>query len=370
MIDNNEYNELLYAYSFGCLDEKDLAKLKTHLESEGNFPWQELGEFQNLSSLLPSILAIETPAPEVKDTVARKLYRIRDEIKAKRAKQNKDNKSPQLIPGAAEEKKEALEESENPKESAIDDFEPVTPIRKTADIFSHPVEDTAKKTSEETESKVHKTAENEIDTLSDAEVDEPESTEEPEKKLSYLERKYSKDVNKKERVNSKYLVTIFILIFVVGLIVVYLKISGDVSDYETKINSLNNQITKLSSKVSQNRELQLILTSKDLSTLNLEAVKAPPNTYGKLFVSPENSKGFIQVPNMTELSNNNVYQLWIEINRQYYSLTIFKTAGNLSYVAFDLPSITNLRKVSFLLTEEPEGGSGEPTGKVLLKGAF
>ncbi len=372
MIDNNEYIELLYAYSFGCLDAEDLTKLKSYLDSEGSFPWQELGEYQNLSSLLPSILAIETPAPEVKDTVARKLYRIRDEIKAKRAKLNKNKNTPQVIPDVVEEKREASEEQKTPKESVAEDFEPVVPIRRTAEMFSTPVEDPAKEFSGEEEKEPHKTAENEIDTLSDIEVDLTESIEKPKEKLSYLEKKYSKEVdkNKKESGNSKFLIILFMLIVIIGVVIVYLKISSNIAENETKINSLNNQITNLSDEASQNRQLQLILTSKDLKTLNLEAVKAPPNTYGKLFVSPDNSKGVIQVSNIQELSYDNVYQLWIEINRQYYSLAIFKSAGDLSYIAFDLPSITDLRKVGFILTKEPKGGSEVPTGNVVLKGTF
>ena len=83
MADKNEYYEFLYAYAFGCLDEDDLKSLTNYLASNEDYFWQELGEFQNLSALLPSILNIEKPEPEVKDKVARKLYRIRNEIKAK-----------------------------------------------------------------------------------------------------------------------------------------------------------------------------------------------------------------------------------------------------------------------------------------------
>ena len=75
----NEYSDLLFAYSLGCLDKEDLLELNEFFQTGNEFPWQELGEYQNLAALLPSILNMETPTEEIKDKVARKLYRIKNE---------------------------------------------------------------------------------------------------------------------------------------------------------------------------------------------------------------------------------------------------------------------------------------------------
>jgi hypothetical protein len=75
---NQELQNLLYAYALGCLDRDDFEKLIEHLESSESFPWQELGEYQNLAALLPSFLNVEEPSPGLKDKVARKLYRLKD----------------------------------------------------------------------------------------------------------------------------------------------------------------------------------------------------------------------------------------------------------------------------------------------------
>lgn len=77
-----EFHTYVYAYALGCLDREDFNRLIEYTESSGSFPWQELGEYQNLAALLPSFLNIEQPAPNIKDKVARKLYRLKD---AKRA---------------------------------------------------------------------------------------------------------------------------------------------------------------------------------------------------------------------------------------------------------------------------------------------
>ncbi len=73
-----DYASFLYAYALGSLDKEDLISLLEYFEAGKDYPWQELGEFQNLTSLLPSFLNIEDPPAGLKDRVARKLYRMRE----------------------------------------------------------------------------------------------------------------------------------------------------------------------------------------------------------------------------------------------------------------------------------------------------
>lgn len=66
-----------------CLNEKDREELHMLRLTSGDFPWKELAEYQFITALLPSSLEIRTPAAELKDKTAMKLYNIREEIKAK-----------------------------------------------------------------------------------------------------------------------------------------------------------------------------------------------------------------------------------------------------------------------------------------------
>jgi hypothetical protein len=95
MITKKEAAELIYAGVLGCLDRADQTKLNEYLTAGGELP-SNLGEFQNIAALLPIILQAETPDPKLKDKVARKLYRIKDEIRAKAAT-DKNNVSPAEI---------------------------------------------------------------------------------------------------------------------------------------------------------------------------------------------------------------------------------------------------------------------------------
>ncbi len=83
MSTESQYYDLLHAYALGCLDLKDLIILNEFLDTGEEYFWQELGEYQNLAALLPSILNIETPGAMLKDKVARKLYSFRNEKRTK-----------------------------------------------------------------------------------------------------------------------------------------------------------------------------------------------------------------------------------------------------------------------------------------------
>ena len=97
MPDHIENSEFLHAYTLGCLDKcdekifdeylsrlSDKSEWNESLQSTGDAFLEKLGEYQNLVALLPVRLKIIGPDPKVKDKIARKLYRMRDEIRKKK----------------------------------------------------------------------------------------------------------------------------------------------------------------------------------------------------------------------------------------------------------------------------------------------
>ena len=81
---NMESKELLQAKALGCLEAEDDALITKLMNEDENFPWQELGHYQNLVAFLPTLFDVEIPDPEVKDSVARKLYELGEKIKAEK----------------------------------------------------------------------------------------------------------------------------------------------------------------------------------------------------------------------------------------------------------------------------------------------
>lgn len=82
-MDKKKSLDLIKLEVLGCLSDKDKESLQA-MRAEGNeFPWKELGDYQNLIAIMPLALELKYPATDLKDKTAMKLYSIRDQIKAK-----------------------------------------------------------------------------------------------------------------------------------------------------------------------------------------------------------------------------------------------------------------------------------------------
>ena len=57
----------------GCIGHNEIENLRIMKETDEDFPWKELAQYQNLASLLPSILVAEMPSTRAKDNMIRKL---------------------------------------------------------------------------------------------------------------------------------------------------------------------------------------------------------------------------------------------------------------------------------------------------------
>lgn len=414
----NEYYELLQAYALGCLDKPDLDKIKNYLDAGGEYPWQELGEFQNLAALFPAILNMEIPGPQLKDKVARKLYRIKNE---KPGKITSDKQAPSkpitpvVEPEINPQKKDEglsnlfdqnrttieneyyydedaapskefqkLEEKENKAEpqQKIQEFEIVTAKTK---------EEPPQIETDRTEIELLKTDYGNSVTQEDESLQEDLSNLEIEKnppeenifpgkqatpKVTIKERQPYSSFREREIAPKKsskggiIFASILFVIVAAGLIFVYLKISTDVTVYKTSVDKLNQQIKTLSSQVNNNQDLQKLLLTKNVKIVNLTGTPVNQFGYGKLIISFENSKGYLQLSDVPVLPADNSYQLWININGKYTSLGSFTPSEKVQYFPFTIPELTNDGTTKFMVSEEPSEGSVRPSGKVVLTGTL
>ncbi len=106
MIDEQKVFGLLQAKALGCLDADADKELQDYVDDGHLFPWEDLGLYQNTVSLLPLTLKLELPDPELKDKVALKLIKLRDELRSKKS---------------FEEEKEQVEQAEELIEEEVDE---------------------------------------------------------------------------------------------------------------------------------------------------------------------------------------------------------------------------------------------------------
>ncbi len=412
MLDESEYYDILHAYAIGCLDKDDLLKLEEYLSIGGELPWQELGEYQNLTALLPSILNIETPGPQLKDNVARQLYRIRNEKRAKRTTEKASAAQPPVnkIKNDQQEKQENLsnifkrtrtliEEQNEEHEAAapaaevpkpeepqqkklkIEEFEVISSKENVHEPMHSPPENQTP--SKEPQGFVIKEfdrldGENSFQETVDSKTEDIKKEKIISKPIShpYTENNFYETHGAKETAVVKsntggiILTIILFLIIAAAIGYFYVKISTDVSTYKTGIEKLNQQIKQLSTQIADNKEIQKVLQTKNVGIVNLAGTEINKSGYGKLIISFENSKGYMQLSSMPVLSNDDTYQLWVIVSGKFVSLGLFRSKDNVDYFPFTIPQLTNKGETKFLVSEEPSTGSETPSKRIYLTGSL
>ena len=386
----NEYSELLYAYSIGCLDKEDLLELNNYFQTGNEFPWQELGEYQNLTALLPSILNMETPGSEIKDKVARKLYRIKNERRPAKTsesiiREQTAGEVKQNIPAGGKGLPSDFFEHSRPLSenltSGDDGVLKNDQLRQNLQTDSSSNEEnvhddlliqetSAKRPSDH----INISKADEIDTKS-IEINEVSNTKQEavsvtEGKKSYHLHGISERGTEKKGKGGIILVIILFIIVFLGLIYFYQRISVNVGTYKVEIDKLNKQVSNLSEQVAVNKEVQKILQMKDAHIINLYASSLYKEGFGKVIISFESSSGFLQLSNMPVLNIGKSYQLWMTTEGNTNSLGVLKSEDNNYYFPISLPVQNYKGEIRFIVTEESSEGSQMPSNKVYLTGTL
>ncbi|MBE0551147.1 MAG: hypothetical protein IH619_02035 [Ignavibacterium sp.] len=81
MIDEHKIIGMLQAKALSCIDAEENKELQEFIDAGHVFPWDELGSYQNVASLLPLALQLELPDAELKDRVALKLIKLSEQLR-------------------------------------------------------------------------------------------------------------------------------------------------------------------------------------------------------------------------------------------------------------------------------------------------
>jgi hypothetical protein len=321
-------NDLIYAYSLGCLDDGELQLWRENLEAGEEINVKALVEFQNLASLLPSTLKIENPDPELKDNVAKKLYSLKDEMRAQRQK----NKPSTIMQEANKE----MEEDSSLIEPEIFHQEDNAPnfVKLEENSTQNPVEVPADIKSEEKVYYNHLTI--------------------PVKK------------------NYTVIIGGFALLLLLAIIgvFIYRNISLKTNNLKNEVEKLKKEIGGLNIQLIESQEIREMLQSPDVGVVYLKGTDLSPNSFGKLITGSDRRTGFIHFARMPAIPEDKLFQIWIMVSRNYISLRTFKSSDTLGFYSFKMSSPPKGEDMEFRVTEEPISGSIKPSNKVYLKGTF
>jgi hypothetical protein len=114
MTDDQKILGMIPAKALGCLDDNDNLSIQSYIDEGSQFPWNELGVYQQIAALLPLSLQIETPDPQLKDNVALRLIKLTEELRAKELQEEEERLA--LQKAQEEEERLALQKAQEEEE--------------------------------------------------------------------------------------------------------------------------------------------------------------------------------------------------------------------------------------------------------------
>ena len=424
-----EHKELLYAFSLGCLSKNDFDIFVSILENNEPFAYEELGEFQNLAALLPAMLNIETPAPEVKDKVARKLYRLQEEIKKKKEEEQSSEKPLPLKPQEHLSPAHAIsvqtqedissvfdekvdEEIVEVRHSKAEEFESVS--AQAADLHdSNEKEEINNKTDDDglERHKISDTETGEFEVITSTKQSKeflrpPQETQVRERLRTDLSKEKTfenfpgaaltdNDVEikkknepliekpgggkiiteaqiepKKKSYFGTLVVVLLFLLLITVVAIAYFKIMEDIDGYKLEITNLTNRINEFQTKVGGDEALDRIMNSRGVYFAQLSSADFNVASDAKVFLSGESGEALFRISNLPPLSGKSVYNIWINTGSTFESLVSFNAEDKPFTIGASVRADLIKPGTEIKITEEISSGADRPGWKIILQGAL
>lgn len=338
-------HEMISAFTTGCMDKDNFLQFREYVSSGGDLPPGELGEFQNIISLIPSILELETPDPNLKEKVAKKLLDYKDEVREK-IKQQKSQEKPKDTPVVPKDGKvHSLSELDKDAVRTLSDEE----MKKVESVFN----------------------EEELTPRPTVETPPPTKTINPEpQRISSIPASESSG-----SFNNK-IPWIVAACLIVGLVGFYFIMSSTTTALESEIDDLNTRIENLQEKVdeaniyiAEKQRLVDFIDNPDLVVVDLAGVDSAANMSGKLLMSFEKRKGIIAFFNLPILPEDKTFKLWMVTKGFSYNLGSYKPQDNGIYYPIEDIPIADIEDVSLFRVSIEEKSANIPTGTTVIYGS-
>ena len=323
-------NEMISAFAAGCMDKENYLHFYNYLKQNGELPYKELGKLQTLTSMLPSILELEQPAPELKKRVAQALIAIQDEIKVK-IKIERDK----TLAGA------------------------------------HKTEAPARTTKTGTATYIENTFNAGVSDV------EAQNTPAPENSAPIMGNRLFTDNNKKfyEHQSFAPVWIAVVLLFIAVALIGYFgfkslsDIKSSILKSEANLESVKSELRNTQEFISKNGPLIEFYNYDNIWTVPLQGADPALKISGRLLLALNDNEALLQINNLPTPPPENTYQLWVVNKNQTYSLGQFFIEPGHRFVRISgLPAIVRDQSTQFKITLEPRSGSILPTGATFASG--
>ncbi len=386
--------EMMSAYVAGCMDIRNLDQFIKFLD-EGNYiPLDELGELQNIASLIPILLKHEAPPASLQNEI---FSQIKEDEQPKEEKQEtkRAKRKVNLSEIIKEELEDAPKDSEEEEEIKIPEKVSFTGL--TRDTVANEV---AEKIEEEIFASKKKSKREE---KSEREIPAPEPEEEKAYPHVTIKAKTEKSEEKKivippeeddtrqdvednypsgefeTRSNKNDLILKIVagagILFAIIFMIMYFSAS---SSYKEEIAGLQKilkankiEIEDKTEFINQHLPLIEIFELKDLILVDLASTENAAKTEARIVISPSARRGVLQFITEPKISENESLQLWVINKGQSYSVGVFHPSPDVKFYQLSkIPFIPFDEIEMFRITKEPKSGSEFPSGNTVYFGAI
>jgi hypothetical protein len=329
-------NEMISAFALGCMDKENHKQFRDYIENGGDIPEGKLGDFQNIISLIPTILDISSPREELKNELGKRLIEIQKNI------QNNE-----------------IEERRETRIEAEDEFLQRSASTKIFDVNEKRLN----------YSKQSKVIENPTP---------PPTKETTGKKESRRETTIPTTVIQKSNSLSVILLWVFSSLLLIAVAVLFY-LHFEQTDNIAKGNAhLTSQIVKLRADLSrtnnfinENKEFVEFFNYPNVIIVQLKGLEKNSKETGRLFISFDAGEGLLHLQNMPHINPEKVFQLWLVSRDNTFSLGTFEITPDKKYMKFSgIPFVMKEDVQLFRITEEEKGVTVAPNGSTVLFGAI
>ena len=366
-------HEMIAAFAAGCMDNENYIHFKDYLTQGGSLPEGELGELQNIVSMIPIILDLENPDPAIKDMVAKKLIGMKEEIKTKIIEEKKKT-SATFIKSSSTPKPD-VETTDKPKQSRLTFLNKKPP----ASTFQSSTENSSAPSAEEL-SEIPSTEEFKTDLfkkkVSSEEPNRLTSIPPPPQQLT-SEKKKPEDKFQPEKVSSGaagWIAILLTLVLFTGL--GYFSYSStdslqrQISDLKNDVSELKSNLGKVNDFIASYSFLIEFFNYKDITVVNLASSDPNEKYSARVLLSFNEKEGLIQFKNVQPLPSNQAYQVWIVSKKQNYSIGTYQPKGDEYLRITPFPTIPKEQIESIRVTVELKSGSSSASEKDFLAGTL
>jgi hypothetical protein len=366
--------EMIAAFTVGCMDKANFMQFKDYLTEGGELPKGELGELQNIISMVPIILELENPDHSIKDKVAKKLIGMKEEIKTKIIEDKKRTTRPLakttwIDPRAMKQTTAPLPTKLEPKTEStfVKKISTATSAYQFGDDkeFSTTVpEKPQPKIPAQVEKPLAEAAPKRMEQIPKIESQQPLFSSQPPEQPK---------ITQQEKGSSSATGWIAILLTIILFSIIGYYTFTTTESLHKQIDELNSDVTSLKSQLTTSNNFINNYTSlieffnfKDIIVYNLVSPAATEKATAQLLLTFTEKEGLIQFKNAKPLQSTECYQAWAISKGQPYSLGFYQPTGSeyLKITAF--PFLPKEKIESFKVTVEPNGGTQSPSANVYL----